>query len=165
MLINKVVNELKEGFPAVVKTGRFREGLGLDANAMDAWLASGAAHAVLLFKPHNESEIGAESMTQITDAYEEAVTEISIAKDSYDKMLKEFRANIRNDLTSIAAAATKVKSETQSMNKAYLESIQTLTSVEMQTAINNAERLAAALTTLATINPQQFSFELLNKGE
>lgn len=165
-LINKVLNDAMEAFPPPVRTGRFREGVAIKSDDIDTWIVNGAAALALLFRCDKQDQIeGKHSMTEITQAYEEATTEISTAKTNYDKVVKDFRANIKNDLSSISAAATRVKTETLSMNKAYMEAIQTLTSTEMQTAIENAERLALALNTLANINHQQFSFELLNRGE
>ena len=82
---------------------------------------------------------------------------------NYEKKLESFRSMVKNDVTSLEASARKTTDAVQKMNKAYGDAISQMTSKEMQTAIENAERLAKAMEALAAVQAQKLTFEIADK--
>jgi hypothetical protein len=71
--------------------------------------------------------------------------------DKYKGKLHEFRSAVKNDCTSLEAAARKTTDATMKLNKAYGDVILQMNGPDMARAIENAERLAAAMTALANL--------------
>jgi ribosomal protein L20 len=88
-----------------------------------------------------------EVIEELSKNYEQAA---SLWKD-YEKRLTEFRSAVKNDVTSLEAAARKTTDAVHRMNAAYGHVITQLNSQEMQQALSNAERLAAAMQALASL--------------
>jgi hypothetical protein len=82
---------------------------------------------------------------------------------NYEKKLENFRSMVKNDVTSLEANARKTTDAVHKMNKAYGDAIAQMTSNEMQTAIENAERLARAMEALAAVQAQKLTFEIADK--
>lgn len=127
-------------FPPAYKTALTREGIA--------------------FKPDhvNRYIVGAMWATSTENAFMNVIEELGnnyeLAADlwsKYNDRLKEFRSNIKNDVTSLEASARKSTEATNKMMAAYGHVIERLNSEDMLTAISNAERLAAAMTALANL--------------
>jgi hypothetical protein len=85
--------------------------------------------------------------------------------ESYEKKLQEFRSMVKNDIASLEAGARKTTEAVHKMKTAYGDVIQEMTSPKMEQAILNAERLAAAMTALAGLKPQEMSFNVVAPGK
>jgi hypothetical protein len=83
-------------------------------------------------------------IAELKSNYEEASTLWA----NYEKKLETFRSMVKNDVSSLEASARKTTDAVHKMNKAYGDAISQMTSEEMATAINNAERLAKAMEAL-----------------
>lgn len=81
---------------------------------------------------------------------------------SYEKQLQQFRATVKNDITSLEAGARKTTESVTRMNKAYGDVITQMNGEEMQQAIQNAERLAAAMTALANLQSHKLTFSVID---
>ena len=71
--------------------------------------------------------------------------------------LDKFRGTIANDLTAIKAASSRVQTETMQMKQAYVAAQSILTGPEFERAIINAERMAAALQSIAAVSDTSLS--------
>ena len=129
---------------------------------IEAWELAGGLEWVLLGKStgatRNEGDY---SMSDVTEAYEKANIVISNANTAYNKTVVDFRSTIKNDMTSISASADKVQKESVKLSAAYRASLSLLNSPEMITAIENAERLAAALTAISQVQPNKIAFAVI----
>ena len=129
---------------------------------IEAWELAGGLEWVLLGKStgatRNEGDY---SMSDVSEAYEKANIVISNANTAYNKTVVDFRSTIKNDMTSISASADKVQKESVKLSAAYRASISLLNSPEMITAIENAERLAAALTAISQVQPNKIAFAVI----
>ena len=130
---------------------------------IEAWELAGGLEWVLLGKStgatRNEGDY---SMSDVSEAYEKANIVISNANTAYNKTVVDFRSTIKNDMTSISASADKVQKESVKLSAAYRASISLLNSPEMITAIENAERLAAALTAISQVQPNKIAFAVID---
>ena len=104
-------------------------------------------------------------MNDVTEAYKKSNEVIEQAQKAYDTTLSKFRSTIKNDLASISSSADKVTKEVTKMGEQYQKAINTMNSPDMERAIINAERLAAALSAISTIQTANISFTLLDKTE
>lgn len=68
--------------------------------------------------------------------------------EQYEKKLDQFRSAVKNDVTSLEATARRAHDSAIRIQKAHADVFAQLNGAEMQTAIANAERLAAALTAI-----------------
>ena len=129
---------------------------------IEAWELAGGLEWVLLGKStgatRNEGDY---SMSDVSEAYEKANIVISNANTAYNKTVVDFRSTIKNDMTSISASADKVQKESVKLSAAYRASLSLLNSPEMITAIENAERLAAALTAISQVQPNKIAFAVI----
>lgn len=82
---------------------------------------------------------------------------------SYKERLTAFRSEVKNDVASLEASARKTTEAVHRMTKAYGDVITQLNSLEMQQAVTNAERLAAALASLAQLQSQKLVFAVTDQ--
>jgi hypothetical protein len=78
----------------------------------------------------------------------------------YDDKMKAFRGVVKNDIVSLEASARKTTEAVHKMNTAYGNVITQLTSDDMVTAIQNAERLVVAMQALATLQAHKLVFSV-----
>ena len=100
-------------------------------------------------------------MNDIEEAYKDATEKIDSAKSAYNKTLQEFRATIKNDLVSIASSSEKVKNESEKITRTCAAAIDLMNSPQMKEAICNAEKLAAALSTISAVRANKIAFAVL----
>lgn len=94
------------------------------------------------------------------DIEQVAVETTGAANDALQTLkatLDKFRGTIANDLTAIKAASTRVQTETLQMKQAYVAAQNILTGPEFERAIINAERMAAALQSIAAVSDTSLS--------
>lgn len=80
----------------------------------------------------------------------------------YDVKLKAFRNAIKNDVSSLEASARKTTTAVQRMQKAYGDVIELMNSEMMAQATLNAERLAKAMQTLASLESHRLTIGVDN---
>lgn len=125
-----------------------------------AWEKTDADKIILIVKYATFSEACfMDVISSLKSNYDEA----NALWQNYEKKLESFRSMVKNDVTSLEASARKTTEAVQKMNKAYGDAISQMTSKEMQTAIENAERLAKAMEALAAVQAQKLTFEIADK--
>lgn len=133
-----------------VRTGQFREGFGFNKSDCDAY-----THRV------GWAISTEDAFLNIIEELKGNYSEVAQLWAMYDEKLKKFRGEVKNDIASLEAAARKTTEGVQRMNKAYADVVDQMNSPAMEQAIKNAERLAAAMTTLANAQSQQLSFTVV----
>jgi hypothetical protein len=135
-----------------VTSGLCREGHYYDRATIDA--------GVILYKFALNTEHAFMNMIEtLKEQYDEAAK----LWDQYDGKLKTFRATVRNDITSIEASARRTTEAVQKMSKAYSDVVGQLNGEPMRQAVENAERLAQAMATLAGLQSHNLAVEVVNK--
>lgn len=102
-------------------------------------------------------------MSDVDRAYQEANETIGAALVQYNKTVAGFRSTIGNDLKSIGSSADKTVKEYEKIRAAYVGTINLLTSDDMEKALVNAERLAAALKTIGEVKSAEIKFKLMDQ--
>lgn len=92
--------------------------------------------------------------TECTERATEAVKKLDLTVD-------EFTKNLKNDLSSMKSASQRIQDETARMRERYLAAQQILTSPEFNKAIENAERMVAALSALSAMSAVGLSVSVL----
>lgn len=153
--------------PDFTVTGTNRDGVGYKDSDINKWVVSGEPQKIMLCgtKHRSKSEIngGYYIMSDVSKAYDDANEVIEKARDGYNKTLLAFRSTIANDLKSISSSADKTVKEGEKLRVTYENTISTLTSNDMERAIENAERLAAALKLISELKSADVSFRLTEK--
>jgi len=103
------------------------------------------------------------NLSDVDDAYEKATAVIATAHDGYTKAVRDFKTEIKNDLASISASANKVQAEAQKAAAANRQAIEVMTSERMLMALANAERLATALHSINSLEPNSLTFAVFGK--
>jgi hypothetical protein len=81
------------------------------------------------------------------------------------QVVMSFRETTKNDLSSLKAASDRVQTETLKMSKHYKEAVDVLTNPQFMQAIENAERLASALTAIQNLNQTKLSFAVFGQPQ
>lgn len=81
---------------------------------------------------------------------------------AYEKRLQEFRSSVKNDITSLEAGARRTTEAVAKMNKAYGDVLVQLNGPDMKQAIENAERLARAMESLASLQSHKLTFAVID---
>lgn len=133
--------------------GRVREGVYYNGTEVNRWVVAWkwATQTEMLFMNIIES---------LKENYEAA----SALWKSYDDKLKEFRGVVKNDVASLEASARKTAEAVQKMNKAYNDVLAQMNGEEMALAIQNAERLAAALKSLSELQVHTLNFTVQSES-
>ncbi len=152
-------------FPQPARCGEFREGVGISAKGLDAWIEAGGLKWALLGDVttgamRNEGDF---TMADVEQAYKDAAKVVGSAQDAYVKLVRVFKGEIKNDLASISASADRVLKENAKIKAAYEATAATLTTPAMEQAIANAERLAAALRAISELQNHSITFAVLDK--
>jgi hypothetical protein len=101
-----------------------------------------------------------ESLVFIIEQLKGNYAEAATLWERYAKAFKDFRSAVKNDVTSLEAASRKTTEAVQKMQRAYADTVAQLNSIEMQTAISNAERLADALRALEEVKAKSFTLRI-----
>jgi len=135
--------------PMPVRTGATREGLAYSKADIDIWVIAyaWAFDTERIFMNVEES---------LRNNYESA----SALWETYKEKLDTFRNCARNDMTSLEAAARKTKEAAHRMVDAYASVFAQLNGADMERAIQNAERLAAALKSISEARSHQLVFSV-----
>jgi hypothetical protein len=98
------------------------------------------------------------------DEFEASIEKAVDAKEKLTETLKDFRGQVKNDLVSIGAAGDRVREETRKIKLAVDNVIVSMNSPEMLAAIQNAERLAAALKIIDELKTARVAFAVISEG-
>lgn len=99
----------------------------------------------------------------MSDVFEASIEKAESGRGRLAEEIKKFKSQAANDAASIAAVGEKVRGEAQKIGRAF-ESIRSLlNSAEMLAAIENAERLAAALTAIENLKSARITFAVIDQ--
>ena len=138
---------------AAVRTGRYREGMGWDKKYLENPRVQIVTNEFTFWKTSMEIEVVAQESAKRVEQ------ELARVKEA----VWSFRETTKNDLSSLKAASDRVQTETLKMSKQYKEAVDILTSPQFAQAIENAERLAAALTAIQKLNQTKLSFAVFGQ--
>ena len=93
----------------------------------------------------------------------EATNRVEAELKRVREAVMSFRETTKNDLASLKASSDRVQTETMKMTKQYKEAVDILTSPAFVQAIENAERLATALTAIQNLNQTKLSFAVFGE--
>ena len=162
----RVISDCGGNFVPAYSDGSSRDGIGFRKSDIDKFIANGGFNKTMLNGRDKSIKIPKEGdyiMSDVVKGYEDANSAISVAQKAYNETIAKFRGSIQNDLTSIAASANKVQREHDKIAVSARNAIDVLTSTEMQQAIANAERLAAALTAISELKSHNITFAVLDR--
>lgn len=154
--------------PTPVKAPGLREGVAYRKQDLERYITAGGLQSAMIDgrqKHTSPEEDGKEFyiMSDVSRAYDDANEVIAKANEAFNATLQRFRSTIKNDMASISSSADRVTKEVAKMSQAYSNAINTMNSPEMERAIQNAERLASALSTISQIQSANISFTLLDQ--
>ena len=133
-----------------VKAPQFREGVGiLESDVQSYWVASW------------RYTFGATAM-EIKENLSEALVEAEDARERLRKMMVEFRSKTKNDLDSMNALGKQIRKEMNRIQESMNATIDLMTSAPMLEAIENAQRLADALSSIDRLRSSKVSFAIID---
>ena len=155
-------------FPSVRQDGS-RDGGFIAARDIESWQKLGGLDWNLIDgrrKKSNTLEDGEEYwiMSDADVAYEKASQTIDRAQTRYLEVVKAFRSEIKNDVSSIGASCEKMQKEITKLTTSFKEVESLMNSPSMLEAIKNAERLATAFSTLSDVKGSKLTFAVLSEG-
>lgn len=103
------------------------------------------------------------TMTTVNQMIPEATAETRKLMDQYHDATGKFRSSIRNDITSMKSAADSMQDNVNKMAETYKRTAALLNSQEFLSAIENAERLAAALKAISELQSHSVTFAVLDR--
>lgn len=140
---------------ATVKTPAHREGVGFRSDVLERDEVTECMTYFSQWKTSMEASI--------------AATESSVrARASIDELRKtitEFRGAIKNDISSMKAASERVQNEVLQMQDKYRKAQDILTTPDFMKAIENAERMAAALEAIQKLTETKVSVAVFGGGK
>lgn len=139
---------------AVVRNGSSgRDGVAFNKSVIDA----GHRHFAFI----SAWKVSMETNLLADEAAERATTAIQ----KLDRVAQDFRANTKNDVTSMKAASERVQLEVLRMSDKYKQAITLLNSAEFKTAVEQAERMAKALESIAALSETKLSVAVFSGGK
>jgi len=138
------------GCPPPVKKGKGGEDLW-DSRDIDAVL------------PYWLAEEWRNLMPVETKMIEEQTAEVGRVIDRYQVVVREFRATVKNDISSVKASAVATEETVNRIGKAYKETAAMLITPNFVRALENAERMAAALKAISELQSHSITFAVLDR--
>lgn len=99
----------------------------------------------------------------MSDAFEASIEKAADGRARLNEELKDFRNTATNDVASIAAVGEKIRGEIQKIGRALDTVRLQMSSREMLSAIENAERLAAALAAIENLKSARITFAVIDQ--
>ena|SRR5215471_3422906 len=110
--------------------------------------------------------MGAVQMSEeIASVSDEAASRAASAVERLGEVVAKYRANVKNDLTSMKAQSDRVETEVQRMAQGYLNLTAILNGEPFKQAIANAERMAIALEAISKLQGARISVALFAGDE
>lgn len=132
------------------------------------WLANGGGIASMIgfrVAGHHDEQEHAHTMSDMTEKLDEATEQIISAERRFLEARGKFNANIKNEIASVEAASKKIAGEFDRINGALLRLTAVYTSSGFVNAIENAERLAAALASIQSLTTSKLTFAVIDHGQ
>ena len=92
------------------------------------------------------------------------VETIEEATKRYLDVVKQFRSAAKNDVAAAKSSAVAVEESVVRMKRAYDSAVERLTAPDFTEAVQNAERLAAALQAIEKLTATKVSFAVFGSG-
>ena len=140
---------------AIVKTSGNRDGVGFKSEVLER---DDIAERMVYF---SQWKVSMEASIAATESTARAQASV----DNLKKTLVDFRGSIKNDLTSMKAASERVQTEVLQMRDKYKQAQDLLTAPEFIKAIENAERMAAALKAIQALTETKVSVAVFSGGK
>jgi predicted membrane chloride channel (bestrophin family) len=137
-----------------VPTGKYKEGLGWHESEVSEWACK-----------YSWAESTEGALMNLTETLEKQYIEAEKLWGNYKAKLDAFRGQVKNDVVSLNAQARQTTDAAHKMQIAFNSVIAELTSENMKEAIENAERLAAALAALNAVKPHKLMFATVDTKE
>lgn len=93
----------------------------------------------------------------------EQTAEVGKVLERYQEVVKNFRATVKNDIAAVKASAVATEETVNRIGKVYRDTAAMLTTPEFKLAIENAERMAAALKSITELQSHSITFAVLDK--
>jgi hypothetical protein len=153
--------------PQPVTYGGFKEGHAWKRSELDKWtIAGGHAWAMIAGRLREEKPEQTEGefyiMSDVSDAYEKSNAVVEDARRQYNKTVKEFRSEIKNDVSAISASSDKLQAELSRLASAFDHVSKLMNDGDMKVALDNAERLVTAFNALSHVNGHKLTFAVLS---
>lgn len=142
------------GCPCCLKgkmTGRSRTGMTVSKANLADWSLNGGWAVV--------SEV---YLMNASEKLEESATDASRLLRGYKEFLDQFRSCIKNDISSLEASARKTADAVAKMNRTYGDVIALMSGTDMRQAVENAERVAAAMAALANVQSHSLTLAVVD---
>lgn len=148
----KITGEI-EACNAAWRTGAIPEGGGYSVKIMSQLDAMGlfACSEVL------------EGAMDMADAFEVSIEKAEGARARLNAQLKEFRGEIKNDLAAISASGDRVRDEVRKIALAIESVVQKMSGRDVAAAVENMERLAAALAQIEKLSSTKLMFAVIDQ--
>lgn len=134
------------------RNGSGREGIAIKKSRADMWVAYA--------KCFQGTESAFMNIIEELKVNYEAANELW---GRYKDRLTEFRSAVKNDVTSLEASARKTTEAVNKMTASYKGVLNLLNSAEMENAVQNAERLSAAMQALANLQSHKLVFAVTDQ--
>lgn len=149
-----VSRQLYAGMPRAIKCPKHREGIGFRGKDV-------IRYSVTTQWAMNTEQALMNVLEQLEGNYEAA----ALLWERYKTRLVDFRSAVKNDVASLDAAAKRSTDATNKMVSAYGHVIEILNSTEMEKAVQNAERLAAAMQALANLQSHKLVLSVVDQSK
>jgi len=137
---------------AVVKNSESRDGVAFKVSTLKAG-------------ERNFSFFGAWKVSMETNIMaDEAADRATTAVQKLKAITEAFRANTKNDISSMKAASERVQHEVTSMCDKYKQAMALLNSPEFSKAVEQAERMSTALQSISALSETKLSVAVFSGG-
>lgn len=100
---------------------------------------------------------------RMSDQFEASVEKATVAKDTLIGALNEFKSRAKNDLATFASLGERIRGEMRKVDASVATVTKSLTSPEFVAAVENAERLVAALAAIDGLKSARMTFAVVNQ--
>lgn len=138
--------------PRIRYDGGYRDGPRIHGRDVGLW--------ILTTKWAHNTEV---PLMNVVEQLKENYDEAEKLWAGYAERLTKFRSEVKNDVASLEASTRKTTEAVQRMVTAYGKVIETLNGPEFLKAVENAERLAVALSSLANLQPHKLTLAVVDQ--
>ena len=149
-------------FPKGVKAGN-RDGYAWPVGEVNLYMADQWHETVIGLHDQKGQSVDEGTMAHTEEKLAAATQEVKAAFEAFQQVRDKLRTELKNDTASIAANCDKITAHMNKVRDSVRSVESELTSAEMNAAIGNAERLAAALTAIASVHASQLTFAVIGK--
>ena len=99
----------------------------------------------------------------LQQAATDAATSVASVVEAYMGRVKALQGTLQNDAASIKASVARIEKEHSRLAMSFAKITDQMNSQEFISAINNAERLASALNSIADLGSSSLTFAVIDK--